>query len=120
MKITVFVLAISIAVARAESPQDVAVRVIRAWHYGAIYNATDDSEVETNAQIISASEYALQKSILGEGVPERLRVLFAMHLLEQRRLQEGLSPARATLDSKNPLLHDEAVLAAYLRTLLRK
>ena len=115
MKTTFALLLLTVTNLVAEARKEVAVRVIRSDDTP-IYNSFGYSEREKNESTISVSHLQLKNFMLGDTVPEAIRVCFALHLLERK-----LGSLRRFVDSSNASLkrieQDRGILASYLREL---
>ena len=107
----------SVGAVSAESPHETAVRIISSAP-APVYQPKDttDAERTKTSQFNAAAQ--LHKFLLGDSVPEEIRVCYAMHLLVDRMLQaHDLSDSKLAKDYRAELTRDHEVLAIYLRQL---
>jgi hypothetical protein len=110
-----------IAVANAETPQEVARRIISS-QVSPAYNPLNETESELNRAAEINSELRLRALMLGDTVSEELRVCYALHLIHNRiGILSGFSrlsgTGAASAAAQQNIERDRDILAAYLRRL---
>lgn len=112
MKSFLLTLLLSVTVVCAETPQEVARRVISSESSTA-YNPINNTEEELNRASVINSKLRLRHLMLGDSVSDELRVCYALQVLQQRG---DLVRRDATTKKLERQMHaDELVLAVYLR-----
>jgi hypothetical protein len=110
-------LAVSVSAVRAESPHEIALRIISSAP-SPIYSPTKSTAEELDRAAGFSSDAQLNKFMLTDSVLEEIRVCYAMHLLVGRLLlARDLSDSKLARDYRNDLRRDHEVLAKYLRQL---
>jgi hypothetical protein len=101
----------------AESPHEIAVRIILSAPTP-VHHFSDGIDEELKRALGLHSDARLNQFMLGDSVPEEIRVCYAMHLLVGRLLlARDLSDSKFANDYRNDLRRDYEVLATYLRQL---
>jgi hypothetical protein len=115
MKSFLLTLLLSVTVVCAETPQEVARRVISSESSTA-YNPINDTEEELNRASLINSKIRLRHLMLGDSVSDELRVCYALQVLQHRAdLVRGFGADATTKNLERQMHADELVLAVYLR-----
>jgi hypothetical protein len=111
------ILASVVIAASAESPHDTALRII-ASSPGPVYHPPNSTDPELNKAAVLNSQTQLRQFMLGDSVPEDIRVCFALRLLDERLLlSRDLNRSDFSAQYKDDLTRDREVLTTYLRRL---
>jgi hypothetical protein len=115
MKAAVFILLFSVAAtAFAETPKEVAKRIIASEAVGAYNPLNNTAEEMTRASAIN-SQLQLQQLMLGDTVSEELRICYALRVIRERhKLFREINGTQTHSTAEQKLEADEAVLAAHL------
>lgn len=115
MKSFLLILLLSVTAVWAETPQEVARRVISSESFSA-YNPINNTEEELNRASVINSKIRLRHLMLGDSVSDELRVCYALQVLQQHRdLVRDLGGDATTKKLERQMHADELVLAVYLR-----
>jgi hypothetical protein len=115
MKSFLLILLLSVTAVWAETPQEVARRVISSESFSA-YNPINNTEEELNRASVINSKIRLRHLMLGDSVSDELRVCYALQVLQQHRdLVRDLGVDATTKKLERQMHADELVLAVYLR-----
>jgi hypothetical protein len=110
-------LAGSVSTSSAESPHEIALRIISAEPAPTYQPKNTTDEERTKASQFNAAAQ-LHKFLLGDSVSEEIRVCYAMHLLVDRLLQtRDFSDSKLAKDYQESLRRDHETLVTYLREL---
>ena len=108
-----FVFTAVIAMADAETPDEVAKRIISSQSSPG-YNPVDQTDAELDKAAAINSQLQLRALMLGDTVSEKLRVCYALRLIQERL---WLKSPNALNPIERSLIHDQQLLAAHLRKL---
>lgn len=101
----------------AESPDETALRIILAAP-APIYRPSESTDEELKRVSKFHSDAQLNQFMVGNNVPEEIRVCYAMHLLVERLLlARDLSGSNFANDYRENLKRDHETLATYLKQL---
>jgi hypothetical protein len=115
MKTALFVLLLLVVTtAFAETPAEVAKRIIASETVGA-YNPVNTTAEELNRASAINSQLQLRQLMLGDTVSEELRICYALRVIQERRRLGGVVGGTETPTATEQVLDaDQKVLAAHL------
>ncbi len=103
-------LACSATANEPQSPRNIALRII-SEQPDAIYHPADNTEKEQNFAAGHNAAAQLRRFMLGDSVPEEIRVCYAMQILVDRLM------AAHRAEYRDEIMRERAILVAYLREL---